>query len=108
MSAPGRSLALIPEPFKGEGTPVSALAGWLHIVEAAPTLREAAAALRAALPKMRVLPMDAIDLRDEKPALRGTRRTLYLGMSDGHCWAMTTDADAASAVFVVDTPAGGA
>ncbi len=24
MSAPGRSQALIPEPFKGEGTPVSA------------------------------------------------------------------------------------
>jgi hypothetical protein len=53
---------------------------------------------------MRVLPMDPIDLRDEKPALRGARRTLYLGRSDGHCWTMTTDADAASAVFVVDNP----
>jgi hypothetical protein len=81
------------------------LQAWLQAAEAAPTLREAAAALRAAAPGLRVLPMDALDLRDEKPALSGSRRTLYLGMSDGHCWAMTTHLSSASAIFVVDTPA---
>jgi surface antigen len=86
-------------------TPPNPALPWLAMAEAAPSLREAVAALRTALPGMRVSAMDALDLRDEKPAARGERRALYLAMSgDGHCWTLTTDAQAAGAVFVVDTP----
>ena len=87
---------------------VAALAAWLAIAERADSLHDAAAALRAALPaSMRVLPMDAIDLRDEQPALRGERRTLFLGASDGHCVSMTTDLRAAAVLFVADTAVAG-
>lgn len=74
----------------------------LTLADAAATVREAAAALRAAWPGLRVLVVDAFDLRHETPAARGTKRTLYCGTSDGHCWQLTPDPAGAAALFVAE------
>ncbi len=72
----------------------------LAVAEAAGSLREAAAALRARYAPLRVVVVDAADMRDETPAARGTRRQLHWGASNGHCWAVTADAAQASGLFV--------
>ena len=74
----------------------------LAVAEAAPTVREAAAALRARYAPWRVVVVDAFDMRDEKPAASGARRQLYLGASDGHCWTVTSDAAQASGLFIAE------
>jgi hypothetical protein len=74
----------------------------LAIAEAADTPRAAAAALRERLPALRVVVVDAFDMRDEKPAAHGLRRQLHLGASDGHCWAVTEDLAKATGLFVSD------
>ena len=76
----------------------------LAIADGAASAREAAAALRAHLPGLRVVVVDAFDMRGETPAARGARRALYYGASDGHCWQVTTDGAAASGLFVADNP----
>jgi hypothetical protein len=78
------------------------LAAALAIADGAPTLREAAAALRAFLAPLRVVAVDAHDMRGETPAASGARRQLYFGASDGHCWAVTTDGAQAAGLIVAD------
>lgn len=74
----------------------------LAIADAAGSVREAAAALRARFASLRVVVVDAFDMRTEPPAARGERRALWLGASDGHCWAVTQDPAQAVGVFVAD------
>lgn len=74
----------------------------IAIADAAGTLREAAAALRARFAALRVVVVDAFDMRDETPAAVGSRRQLFLGASDGHCWSVTGDAAAASGFFLCE------
>jgi hypothetical protein len=74
----------------------------LAIAEGAPSVREAATALRARFVALRVVVVDAFDMRGETPAAVGTKRQLHLGASDGHCWAMTADATQATGLFVSD------
>lgn len=74
----------------------------LTLADAAASVRDAAAALRAAWPGLRVLVVDAFDLRHETPAARGTKRTLYCAASDGHCWQLTADPAGAAALFVAE------
>ena len=72
------------------------------VVGAAPSLREAAALWRARCPDVRVILVDAIDMRDETPVLQlGTRR-VYLSASNGHCWHVTTHAQEASALILAE------
>jgi hypothetical protein len=80
------------------------LAPLVELVEAAPTLREAAARLRSLLPNLKVLTMDAADLKDESPVASGATRALYLAASDGHCWRLTADPGEAAAIFVAERP----
>jgi hypothetical protein len=70
------------------------------LAEAAPGVREAAAALRARFAPLRVVVVDALDMRDETPAASGSAYHLYLGASDGHCWTVTTDIAQAAALFI--------
>lgn len=77
------------------------LAQAMALADSAPSVGEAAAALRARL-RLRVVAVDTIDLRDERPAARGTRRALFLGATDGHCWAVTQDRARAAGLFVAD------
>ncbi|WP_234413995.1 hypothetical protein [Ideonella sp. A 288] len=74
----------------------------LAIAEAAGTVREAAAALRARHGALKVVVVDAFDMRGEIPVASGSRRALYFGASDGHCWQVTTDAARAAGLFVSD------
>jgi hypothetical protein len=65
-------------------------------------VREAAAALRARFASLRVVVVDAFDMRGEPLAAQGTRRQLHYGASDGHCWTVTADAAQAAGLFVAD------
>ena len=74
----------------------------LLIADAAASVSEAAAALRARFADLRVVVVDAFDMRGETPAAVGTKRQLYLGASDGHCWTVTRDAGQACGVFIAE------
>lgn len=78
----------------------AALTEALALAEAAASVREAAAALRSRFAPMRVVVVDAADMRGETPAARGATRSLFFGASDGHCWTMTTDATQAAGLFI--------
>ena len=80
----------------------SALTEALAIAESAGTVREAATALRARLAPLKVVVMDAFDMRCETPAAQGAKRALYLGASDGHCWTVTADPAQAAGLFITD------
>lgn len=73
-------------PFSG-----AQLAEALRLAETAGSAREAAALLRQQFSSLRIIVVDAFDMRSEVPAAQGTQRRLYLGASDGHCWSVTTD-----------------
>lgn len=72
----------------------------LALAETAPTVREAAAALRACYTQLRIVVVDAFDMRDETPAAVGPTRKLYYGASDGHCWQVTSDPAQAAGFFI--------
>lgn len=72
------------------------------LADAAATVREAAAALRQQLAPLRVVVVDALDMRAETPAIRGQRRWLYLAASDGHCWTLTDDPAQAAGLYLCD------
>jgi hypothetical protein len=81
---------------------ITALDEALRIADAAASVREAAAALRARFAALKVVVVDAFDMRDETPAAQGERRALYLGASDGHCWTVTGDPAKAAGLFIAD------
>jgi hypothetical protein len=74
----------------------------LAVAEAAGTVREAAQALRERFAPLRVVVVDAFDMRDEHPAAQGERRLLFYGASDGHCWQVTADATQAAGFFIAE------
>lgn len=74
----------------------------MKIADAASGVREAAAALRTRFAEMRVVVVDAFDMRSETPAAVGTKRQLYLGASDGHCWSVTHDAGQACGFYIAE------
>jgi hypothetical protein len=74
----------------------------LAIADAGAGLREAAAALRVRFAPLRVVVVDAFDMRGERAAAQGAKRALYLGASDGHCWAVTADPARAAGLFIAD------
>jgi hypothetical protein len=74
----------------------------LALAEAAGSVRDAARALRERYALLRVVVVDAFDMRDETPAATGATRTLYYGATDGHCWQVTGDASQAAGFFISD------
>jgi hypothetical protein len=74
----------------------------LRLAEAAPTVREAAAVLRQQLAPLRVMVVDAFDMRGEAPLAQGTRRVLWGAASDGHCWSVSSDAGAIAGLYLAD------
>ena len=72
----------------------------LALCEQAPGVREAAAVLRPRLAPLRVVVVDAFDMRGEPVAAAGQRCTLYYGASDGHCWSVTADPAQAAGFFL--------
>ncbi|MDO8767316.1 MAG: hypothetical protein Q7K57_01130 [Burkholderiaceae bacterium] len=71
-----------------------------EVIGTAPSLRDAASILRAQDPALRVVLVDAVDMRDETPAqLLGARR-YYLATSNGHCWSITQEPGEATALIL--------
>jgi hypothetical protein len=83
-------MAISPENLQLAGT----------LISAAATLREAAAAWRAQDPAMRVVVVDAMDMRGEPAALHCGERSIYLATSTGHCWAITEQPEEATALIL--------
>ena len=71
-----------------------------EVIGAAGSLRDAAALWRAQDPAMRVVLVDALDMRDETPALLLGKRRVYLASSNGHCWSVTDQAEQATALIL--------
>jgi hypothetical protein len=80
----------------------TALQHAIAVADAATTVREAAAALRTQFAPLRVVVVDALDMKHETPVAQGRRRALYLGASDGHCWQVTQDPAQAAGLFIAD------
>jgi hypothetical protein len=72
----------------------------LALAESAASVRDAAQALRERYALLRVVVVDAFDMRDETPAAVGPTRALYYGASDGHCWQVTSDPALAAGFFL--------
>lgn len=75
-----------------------------EVIATADSLREAAALWRVRDPAMRVLLVDAIDMRDETPALHVGTRRVYLAASDGHCWSVTDQPGSATVLILTQEP----
>jgi hypothetical protein len=73
-----------------------------EVIGGASTLRDAATIWRARDPAMRVVVVDALDMRDETPALVLGKRRVYLASSNGHCWSTTEEAVNASALILTE------
>ena len=76
------------------------LRGASEVIGAASSLRDAAALWRARDPAVRVVVVDAMDMRDETPALTLGQRRVYLASSDGHCWHITQQPEQATALIL--------
>ena len=74
----------------------------LALAESAGSVREAAQVLRAHYAQLRVVVVDAFDMRDETPAAAGATRALYYGATDGHCWQVTSDPAQAAGFFLAE------
>lgn len=72
------------------------------LAAASPSAREAAAALRTAYPGLQVTRVDALDMKGETPVRRLPLCDLFLVDSRSHCWTVTGDLQAATAVVVAD------
>jgi hypothetical protein len=85
---------------------MSALAGSLPeavaLADSAATVREAATLLRERFAPLKVVVVDAFDMRDETPAATGTKRLLWGAASDGHCWQVTTDLQTVAGLYLAD------
>lgn len=88
--------AVIPAP----GLSAELITEALHLAEQAASAREAAGLLRQRFASLRVVVVDAFDMRREQPAAQGAKRSLYLGASDGHCWSVTADPTEAVGLFL--------
>ena len=66
----------------------------------AESVRALAAQWRTRDPAMRVVVVDAFDMRDETPALQCGKRRAYLATSNGHCWSVTDQPQAATALIL--------
>lgn len=78
----------------------------------AASARQAAATWRGQHPAIRMVVVDAMDMRDETPALRlrlgtGAGYSVFLAASNGHCWHVTTQpAEATAFIVTEDQPQG--
>ena len=71
-----------------------------EVVSAAASVRDAAATWRVRDPAMRVMVVDAIDMRDETPALQLGSRSIYLATSSGLCVSLTQQPELATAMIL--------
>jgi hypothetical protein len=73
-----------------------------EVIGAAASVRDAAATLRARDAAVRVVVVDAMDMRGETPALTLGKRRVFLATTNGHCWSTTDLAEEASALILTE------
>lgn len=83
-------------------SPTASLAEAIALADSANTVREAALLLRERFAPLRVIVVDAFDMRGETPAASGERRVLWGAVSDGHCWQVSTELSALSGFYLAD------
>jgi hypothetical protein len=84
-------------------TPVAASLGEaIALADSASTVREAALLLRERYAPLKVVVVDAFDMRDEAPAAIGAKRLLWGAASDGHCWQVTADLGQVAGLYLAD------
>jgi hypothetical protein len=74
----------------------------LALADSASTVREAARLLRERYAPLKVVVVDAFDMRGETPAAVGSSRALWGASSDGHCWQVSTDLARLSGLYLAD------
>lgn len=73
-----------------------------EVIAAATSIREAAATWRTRDPAMRVVVVDAMEMRDETPVLSLEHCQVFLATSSGHCWTITQEAAQATALVLTE------
>jgi len=78
------------------------------VLAQAGSARQGASAWRGLHPAIPMVVVDAMDMRDETPALRvnlakGETCSVFLAASNGHCWHVTTLAEVATALIVTES-----
>lgn len=71
-----------------------------ELIGAASSLRDAATLWRARYPEVRAVLVDAMDMREEIPALMLGARRVYMAASSGHCWHITKQPEEATALIL--------
>jgi hypothetical protein len=82
--------------------PPQMLQDTLTAADAAGTVREAAALLRQQLAPLKVIVVDAMDMRHEPATATSSRWQLWGASSDGHCWQVTTDLSLLAGLYIAD------
>jgi hypothetical protein len=80
----------------------AALPEAIALADSAATVREAATLLRERFAPLKVVVVDAFDMRDEIPAGVGSRRQIWGASSDGHCWQVTADLSQLAGLYLAD------
>lgn len=83
-------------------TLAASLSEAMALADGAASVREAARLLRDRFAPLKVVVVDAFDMRDEAPAVQGTRRALWGASSDGHCWQVTSDLGRVAGFYLAD------
>jgi len=84
-------------------TPLAdALPEAVALADSAATVREAATLLRERFAPLKVVVVDAFDMRDETPAASGARRLIWGAASDGPCWQVTSDLSSVAGLYLAD------
>lgn len=78
----------------------AALADAVLLADTAPSVRAAASLLRERYAPLKVVVVDAFDMRSETPLAAGERVLFWAGASDGHCWQVTPDLGRAAGLFL--------
>lgn len=74
----------------------------IALADSASTVREAALLLRERYAPLKVVVVDAFDMREETPAAVGAKRALWGAASDGHCWQVTADLSSVAGLYLAD------
>jgi hypothetical protein len=82
--------------------PPAMLQDVLSASDAAGTVREAAALLRQTLAPLKVIVVDAMDMRHEPATATSARWQLWGAASDGHCWQVTSDLSLLAGLYIAE------
>lgn len=74
----------------------------IALADSAASVREAALLLRERYAPLKVIVVDAFDMRGETPAATGRQRQLWGAVSDGHCWQVSSALTGLAGFYLAD------